>query len=333
MELTNERSNEVLQLNETIFKINCWIDLQNDCEPGAELARWVINYIVTPILCILGVVGNYMNIIVLRRCGYKDTNVLLLVSLSLADLLLSLINGVLHIHFIIESFDFVAASLIGSYAQQYLLSTFTSSLCIVQCHLVSIATERFIAVYFPFHVARIFSRSRVLIIIFCMYIFSIIFYIPHGLIYDVATTNIPGTNRTMYIRVVSQYFLANYDAMYKYSVLGTGNLTTGILPAFIVIESALVGMKLIIRKSQPLSKMKKGDANDLKGMRLLMAVCVVSVLVSISGLTIVHFHNDRRPVYSSVLALKIDISNSISQFFSSTNFVIYVTMSNKFYRT
>ncbi|KAK0047216.1 neuromedin-U receptor 2 [Biomphalaria pfeifferi] len=189
MELTDERSNEVLPLNETILKIDCWINLQNDYVSFVEQARWVINYIVTPILCILGVVGNYVNIIVLRRCGYKDTNVLLLVSLSLADLLLSLINGVLHIHFVIESFDFVAASLIASYAQLYLVSTFSRSLCIVQCHLVSIATERFIAVYFPFHVARIFSRSRVLIIIFCMYIFSIIFYIPHGLIYDVATTN------------------------------------------------------------------------------------------------------------------------------------------------
>lgn len=328
MELVN-----VFPQNETLNKIDDSADLEDEYTISINAARWAINHVVTPILCIFGVVGNIMNIIVLRRCGYKDTNVLLLVSLSLADLLLSIIHSFIHVHFIIERFDFVTAALVGTFSFVYLFASYQITLCVVQCHLVSIATERVIAVYYPFHVARIFSRSRVLVIIVCMYVLCIVINLPVALIFDVGSMYVPGLNQTIYVIAPSQIFLDNYESMERYNILGLGIFNAGLLPISIIIGSSLVGLKLLLRKRQPLSKVKKSDSNDLKGMRLLLAVCVVSILFAISSIVMIHYYNVYRVLYGPFHELLVDITSLICQFFSSTNFVIYVTMSNKFYRT
>nr|KAI8741373.1 neuromedin-U receptor 2-like [Biomphalaria glabrata] len=328
-----EMIDNALRLNETLGKIDTLIDSEDEYTRTINTARWVINLILTPILCILGVVGNILNIIVLRQCGFKDTNVLLLESLSLADLFLSLVHSILHAHFIVECFDLVLAALVGTFSFVYLFGAYQITLCVVQCHLVSIAAERVIAVYFPFHVARIFSRSRVLIIIACMYLFCFVLNFPGYFIFEPGLMHLAALNQTIYTIAPTKFFLDNYDTLGNFTNLGVGIFNAGVLPITIIIGSALVGIKLLIRKRQSFPKVKKSDANDLKGLRLLMAVCVVSVLFTISGLVMIHYYNVYRIMYGPFHELLLDITNLICQFFSSTNFVIYVTMSNKFYRT
>ncbi|XP_055879456.1 uncharacterized protein LOC129925114 [Biomphalaria glabrata] len=296
-------------------------------------ARFAINFVLTPIFCIFGVVGNVLNIIVLRSCGYKDSNVLLLESLTLADLLLSVVHSFIHLHYIVECFDFVVASLVGTFSFIYLFVPYQVLLCVVECHLAGVAFERVIAVYFPFHVARLFLKSRVLIYICIMYVFSIIVNIPTLLVFEPQWVNVTSINRLVAVVGPTQYFLLNYEDMNNYLIMGLSVINTVILPCVTVLGCVAVGLKLLMRRRHTIRRAKIGDTHDLKGMRLLVAVCLVSVFYCIPGLTLNYFFYVYKSFTGPLHELMLDVSNFIGQFYSSTNFFIYVTMSRKFYRT
>ncbi|KAK0047218.1 neuromedin-U receptor 2 [Biomphalaria pfeifferi] len=327
---------ELARINITIFinesKGESESRSDDEFDRVVNTARYAINFVVTPILCIFGVVGNILNVIVLRRCGYKDTNVLLLESLSVADLILSVVHSFVHVHFIIECFDFVVASVFGTFSFVYLFGAYQTSLSVVELHLVGIAFERVIAVYFPFHVSRIFLRSRVLMYIIAMYLFAIVYNAPQFFVFESGWMNVSSLNRTIAVIVPTQFYLSNLEVMLNYLILGISALNTGIFPITTIFACFIVGVKLLWRKKQNLISTKRKDKNDLKGMKLLIAVCIISVLFCVSGLTLNYYFYTVSIFVGSFHELLIDVTNLISQFFSSSNFFIYVTMSRKFYR-
>ncbi|KAH9490769.1 hypothetical protein Btru_046952 [Bulinus truncatus] len=295
---------------------------------------YIINYFITPILCILGIVGNVLNIIVLRHCGFKDTNVLFLESLSLVDIMLSVVHSVLQVYYIIEKVDILAASIIESYGYVYLFGPYNTLMCVVQFHLAAIAVERVIAVYFPFHVARIFTRPRVVMCIVSLYALAAILYAPLSLVFEVAWVDIPGTNQTIAVKIPTRFYLIHFEVLDTYLVWGVSKLADTLLPGTVILCCVSVGLKLWRRKKQFLQKVtKKKDSNDLNGVRLITAVCILSVLFAVFGNVADYLFSVNGDYSGPFYQLLLDVTDMICQLYSSTNFILYVTMSKKFLRT
>ncbi|KAI8788019.1 chemokine receptor 1 [Biomphalaria glabrata] len=125
-------------------------------------ARSAIYFVLAQIFCIFGFRGNFLSINICRSFGHKDSKILLLKPLILADVLLSVFNSFLHTHYIVECNDFVVASLVGTFSFVYLFVPHQVLLCVVNCRLTGVIFKRIIPDYVPFNIARLLLRSRVL---------------------------------------------------------------------------------------------------------------------------------------------------------------------------
>ncbi|KAK0047223.1 neuromedin-U receptor 2 [Biomphalaria pfeifferi] len=126
-------------------------------------ARFAIYFVLAQIFCIFGFRGKFLNINVLRSFGSKDSKFLLLKPLILADLLLSVLNFFLHIHYMVECNDFVVASLVGTFSFVYLFVPQQVLLCVVNCRLTGVIFKRIIPDYVPFNIARLVIKITCLV--------------------------------------------------------------------------------------------------------------------------------------------------------------------------
>uniref|UniRef100_A0A2C9L452 G-protein coupled receptors family 1 profile domain-containing protein n=1 Tax=Biomphalaria glabrata TaxID=6526 RepID=A0A2C9L452_BIOGL len=296
----------------------------------ANSVRGAINLVLIPILCFFGFVGNLVNMIVLRRYGFKETNILFLTSLSVADFLLTVFHALIRVRHIIEQFDIAAAFLIGSLTSIYLYTPYQMMVSINVCHITTIAVERAIAVCMPFRASNLFSRSRTKACIFFIYIFPVVMLSPALFLYQHQWVYSPVLNLTIAVGVETEFFQVNREPVMIYLSMVVGNLFSSVVPFVIIACCLIVSLKLLKRQLNFLSKVTRKETKGLKGMKMLFSVCLVAILIAVPGIVLVNYCTFSHMAPGVMYDLLIDISNLLCQLHSSTNFIIYVTMSNKF---
>ncbi|XP_013093790.2 FMRFamide receptor-like [Biomphalaria glabrata] len=305
-----------MPLNSSVFTLDLELDIQT-----VIFVRNIINYVITPILSVIGVVGNVINLVVLRQSGYKDTNVLLLESLSMADLILSLLNILLRTREFVQQF--------GAIIYIYSYGPFVIMAVVVNCHLGVIAVERVIAVCFPFHVSRIFIRSRVKLSIGFIYVFCIGTYSPLFFMFEPLWVN----NQTAVVIVPSQIFLSNMEAIIVYLTTVAVNIYSITLPAIVIICSLFVGVKLLMRKLQLPMHCTQRRSKDLSAMKMILSVCLLVLFNNGSCLGMNYFFQAYALTEGPLYDLLKDLLTLIDQLNTSFNFFVYVAMSKKFLKT
>ncbi|KAI8788014.1 neuropeptide FF receptor 2 [Biomphalaria glabrata] len=299
-----------------------------------------INCFFLPLVSLLGVINNSLNIIVLSKHSFQETTNIQLLSLSVCDLLCSVLQPLRRVHCLVERFDPVVGLTLKSFSMAYLFvlpDLFVSASIL---HTTLIAIERLVAVCFPLLVSRIFTPCRVKWTVLFLYIYAIGMLSPTLFLADFTWAYDSRYNTTRGAVVVSRFYTENYRIINEYANGTTPYLfITG--PVVVILScSAVTGFKVTIGRRATLAAMTSSastkQVKELKVVRMLLTVCAINAAVAIPTVAINMFL-----MYSNSLILALGTFNYvlrsviglIYQFIASINFFIYVTMSSKFSKT
>ncbi|CAL1527800.1 unnamed protein product, partial [Lymnaea stagnalis] len=290
-----------------------------------------LNAVVIPFLCLFGIGGNVINVIVLRHHGFKDTTSQLLHSLSATDLLFSVVHAVLQMSYILESFEPVMAMQLKTFSTAYTSTLYKVLIASNVCHVTAIALERVVAVCFPFHVARVFTRRRVKLAIVFFYVIPLGMFSPFFFVLESELVFSPRFNTTVPDVFPTKFFMENKPILDIYSKVVLVNVFATIVPAVLLVCSVLIGFKVSRRGAfAKLDRISNQDKVEMKSLKMVITVCLVAVFICLPAITI-----DLALLYADVphghvYDLLDTITETLAQVHTCSNFIIYVTMSTKF---
>ncbi|KAI6209618.1 putative G-protein coupled receptor [Aphelenchoides besseyi] len=173
--------------------------------PPVQLQIVAYCYIL-PVICVLGIVGNVMNIITLASRRLRAVSYMYLRGLATADLLCMLFVLAFATCEVLNYLGFALAESwwFGFYQAHFMLSLINWALSTANAQVVALSLERYVSVVFPMHFRQWNSPTRARRAIFIAYIIPALFYLPYAFNrYEVATKERDG-------RIV--YFAADSEA-------------------------------------------------------------------------------------------------------------------------
>ncbi|XP_035824480.1 FMRFamide receptor-like [Aplysia californica] len=305
-----------------------------------SLIDTVINCILINIVSFFGTIGNVLNIIVLARHGFAESTTILLMAVSVADLVFVFTLFLKRIICVVAQIDPVTAIILDVTVTGYLwianrfFGLFSSSL------VVAISIERFIAVYFPFKVSTLLSPRNTFIIVGVLGVSWVLLLGPIWGIQAVEWSFNPQFNMTLPVIVFSP---EAYKNLYQILAL---NFIISVIRGPISVVVILVCSFAIIRRlrkaTRKRSKMTSSttEVTDVKVVKMLLIVSLVYASIALP-LAAPFFLVFLAPKFVSKgnnnmsnLTLVMETCNDLLYVINaSINFLIYVTMSSKFYKT
>ncbi|XP_055888529.1 FMRFamide receptor-like [Biomphalaria glabrata] len=293
--------------------------------------------IIANILSLVGTIGSILNIIILSHHKMQDTTNVVLLAISVCDLIYSITQ---------ISFNFSqSAFLINVYIFMWvyvihtlIFDTINYFAAIVSIHLVTLVSiERMVAVCFPFHVSRIFTLSRIKVIIVAIVCCNLVLRIPALFKYEMQYFEY--MNATLPGLKYGDFYYQNVYFFNTFSTLAAHFLFT-ILP-FLAISictslsifhiSITSKTKATLSSIEAIAKRKK----EMKSVKIVLIICVLIMFLVLIPLivqqVIYSFNLVRIPLKWSIIAFWL--VNLLTQINSSFNFLIYVTSSPKFKST
>ncbi|XP_059145275.1 growth hormone secretagogue receptor type 1-like [Physella acuta] len=295
-----------------------------------------LNCFLIHLLSFLGIVGNALNILVLSSRGFKETSDIFLVSLSVSDLMFSIIQPMYGLKCIVSKFDVSLSNTVEAFVTVYVPST-EIWLGISISIITAIAVERFFAVLFPFHVSRIFTPFRVKCVVVFLYVYTLVISSPMSFLFDYEWVFDPLENRTTAALIYSNFYSDNFNALNIYAgFFLNASFTTATLLT-ILICSIVISIKLTVGHSKQLVMSSSGQGRkkvkDRRAGKMLLTVCLVALIVflptDIADMYKAYAYNNNSSQVNLISLLQ-SINYVLYQFNASINIVIYVTMSRKF---
>ncbi|KAI8775490.1 FMRFamide receptor [Biomphalaria glabrata] len=288
-----------------------------------------------------GIVGNILNVIILRKQGLRDSTNLTLMSLSVVDLAYGVVMPVRRAQCVVSKFDVILAQNFDVFINAYLsvparLLSFISS-----GHIVLISLERTVAVYFPIKAASLLTVPRTVLCLACIYLFWLFLMSLFFRMFTVDTFLNLESNRTLYMTKFSNYVLENLEAINIVNIFVIANVRGPISLAIIASASVAIGYKLheARMKRLKMTSRKPKASFDTKVARMLLVVCLVYLILAFPTMipTLMYFIDDTFIMYQGRTTTIYTVSEYLVDLLyvmnSAVNFIIYVTMSNKFYKT
>lgn len=283
-------------------------------------------------VCLFGVVGNVLNIAVLCQHGFRETTNIILVSLSVSDLMFCVIVPVTKVRIIFSFFNMALSVSVHTFVTVFLFMPKYVCLASSCCYVSIIAVERFVAVFFPFHASKIFTRNIMRFVCVCVPVitgcsmFPTFFALRYEWIYD-STLNV-----TVAIMKYTHFYIAHQSLIDTYVWVGLSN---GFCATSITIVTGCclaIGFKLT-RAAIKREQMTRKAAGKEKIVKMLVTVCVIYITVSIPTLALYSYYQPSFIFVSSLYELVDNFGVLLSCINASANFVVYVTMSEKFATT
>ncbi|XP_059142955.1 growth hormone secretagogue receptor type 1-like [Physella acuta] len=292
------------------------------------------------VLAVLGSIGNVINVIVLSHHGFGDSTNILLLAMSSVDLVFLVTSIPKRFVCILSKFDLYQSLVLNSYV--------TTSIWMPNrfCGLVSsglvtfISLERFIAVHFPLRVSRIITPGRTLSAVVSLFLFWALLSGPFFALYSIEWMQDPASNLTLPTIVLADFISKDPES---FNIL---NVTLAVIRgpvsvSLIIISSLAISFRLYITTR----KMSKGQSlprsnRDVRVVKMLLVVTSVYAVIGIP-LSVPYIMYYVYPESSinpdgtlKNIAILLEIVNDLLYVVNaSINFVIYVTMSKKFYNT
>ncbi|KAK0059903.1 neuropeptides capa receptor [Biomphalaria pfeifferi] len=299
---------------------------------------FILNCILLQVLCLCGVVGNALNIVILSRHGCRKPTNILLTSLSVSDLLFSVTQSLSRTWSIVARFDLNTALTLNSMYVVYVRSWNEAALTISIYQVTMIALVRLLAVCCPLHVHRIFTPLRVKFLTCAIYIILVVLHSPIQVMYEIRWVPLIG-NATVAAYQPSHFYVSHTDGVNFYIAAILSNarssvpLTTVSVCSIIIILRLSISNKLLDKQSDSIKK----KARSIKSVKMLLTICFsLMFLVLVPTTTFeayISFGPDKAQLSCRLKIVVLYLSNILFQFSCSVNFVVYVTMNSKFAKT
>ncbi|CAG5124031.1 unnamed protein product [Candidula unifasciata] len=297
-----------------------------------DLLHVFINCFMVNIMCAFGIVGNCINIAVLCQHGFRETTNIILFSLSVSDLMYCLVVPITKLRFVIMFFSEAVAITAQTFGTVYLFMPKFVYLASSFTYVSIIAVERFVAVFFPFHVTKIFSRHNMRTLVLSVPIVTAIALIPTFFALTYEWVLDPRFNITVATMKYTEFYLTYHSIIDSYAWVGLSNGFCATSLIVVVTCCIAIGIKLI-RAVVKRKEMTQRAATKDKAVKMLVTVCVVYIAIATPIVTLYSYFQPAFIFTSSLYELVDSIGVFLSCINASANFVIYVTMSEKFANT
>lgn len=287
------------------------------------MAQYVTGLFIYPILCILGITGNVLALIVL---GHRDmltsTNVYLS-ALAVADTI-KLVNDAMYflLLLVLQSSPQTGQVMISS-VYPYAHYIFNMSVCVTAWLTISVAAERYICVCHPSKAKELCTIPRARLICCSVFVSMMVLSIPSGLRYRLETVH-DSLNNVTCPKVVPTSLGLNEEFMLPYTWIQ--NSLRGIIPVFVLV---FVNARIINELRKERVKGKKFSARNR--ITLMLIVIIFMFLVCVTPDAIMSTFFKKGYVEEDYLAKGVrEITDSLLAVNSAFNFLLYCSMSQAF---
>ncbi|GFS15574.1 FMRFamide receptor-like [Elysia marginata] len=291
-----------------------------------ETTQFVCGLIVYPIMCIVGLTGNLLALVVLNHRDMRTSTNVYFSSLAVSDFI-KLLNDLMY-------FIIVAISLNDPALGERMISfvypvahyVFNMSVCVTAWLTVSVAVERYISVCHPSRAKQLCTIRRARSVCTCVFLLMSVLAVPSALRYEMRTVHDQVLNKTC-VSIVQTALGRNAAFMVPYSWVQ--NSLRGIIPVFILIY---LNVRIINELRKERVKGKK--LNSRNRITLMLIVVVFMFLGCITPDAIMSTFFGKGYVEEDFLVKGIrEITDSLLAVNSAVSFLLYISMSVLFRKT
>ncbi|XP_059166191.1 FMRFamide receptor-like [Physella acuta] len=295
-----------------------------------------INCFLIHIMCLFGILGNVITIVILVYNGFTVATNIALIALAVSDLFYSVTQSLGRVQSIVYKFNPDLAYCFYSYYMVYIFAwnqcTITTSAYIV----TAIAIERMIAVWFPFKVVHLITPIKMGCIVILLGVLTVVIYSPYA-IYVQLDQRTLFVNKTVTWYKQNQPYINNVNFFEVYRTFVT-IFSNVIIPLIIILVCCFVIILRLTLSNKTIKKMTLSEkrVRDLKSVKITLLVClslVVLVLIPLNALDIYLSYSQTNLISPRIQSVLMYLLQCVSQCSASTNFIIYVLFNPKFFST
>ncbi|BFZ08233.1 hypothetical protein BsWGS_11272 [Bradybaena similaris] len=311
-----------------------------------HLIHWAIVFIITPTISILGIIGNFLSLIVLAKHGFHKSSNVLLFSLAISDILFMIgINGPTKIMYEWDLGGFVYPRTTAHvlYVLYQLVDALNWTTGVTSLSIpVLVMVERLIAVFLPLRFASLVTVRRTVIAIVTPLIFAIILqtyirtWFRFEYTFDRARNKSVGvaarTDIYLATRLVAQCLEIFFNSFFVFVIfVGCGCVAIG------------VKMRLVTKRRLTMTnrvcgqKTGKMDSDSTRTTKMLLCLCIFYTLASAPAIlssVLPKFMTfpvfTEQPNFRSAGIFIYHLYQLAFAINSSNNFLIYVATNKKF---
>lgn len=300
-----------------------------------ENIRYCSYNIVLPIICLFGLVGNILNIVVFTRSRYRHTlddieksATAGLVALALSDLLFCLVGlpePILNSPKKGSSEAFHMISLYYKTYKQPLMNLFLFSSTWL---IVAISAERYVAVCYPLHARWFIQLKRTIAVDVIIYMLSVLINIPSFLKYQVVRFGCPDGTTSILVTMTSFYLKTSVNEGYRiaYTVMG----------AFVPLAFlTLCNIRLMVEvyRSRRRYRTERHKYATSKATLILMAIILMYLLLVCPSMLLTFFSDVlsyRSQAFFYRYRTAVVLTNVTQGINFAVNFILYCAVSKPF---
>ena len=196
-----------------------------------EWAQFVTGLICYPVICVLGIAGNLLSIVVIGHGKLLNSTNIYLAALALSDTI-KLVNDFCYFLVILL---LRTNPVVGKYGYAYLYPyahyVFNATACITAWLTVSVAIERYILVCHPARSKRLCTIGRARVNTLVVYLFMSLMCVPFALRYQTVNKPINGTNLTgLEVEVTALWKNKRFEVSYTW----VQNMIRSVIPLIVL---------------------------------------------------------------------------------------------------
>lgn len=317
-------ANQTLE-NQSTMMLSCARD-SDEYQEFYDMAQYITGLIVYPVLCIIGIIGNILALVVLAHRDMRTSTNVYLSSLAVSDTI-KLINDLMYFILVAMSqtkpeMGSRAVSLVYPLAHY----VFNMSVCVTAWLTVSVAVERFISVCYASRAKELCTIKRARWVCTAVFISMSILAIPSGLRYRMTTIFDPVLNISC-VTVVPTELGNNEQFMVSYSWIQ--NSLRGLIPVFILV---VLNIRIINELRKERVKGKKFSARNRITTMLVSIIFMFLVCITPDAIMSTFFGKGYVEEGNLVKGIR-EITDSLLAVNSAFNFILYCAMSAVFRTT
>lgn len=288
-----------------------------------ETAQFVTGLILYPIICVVGLTGNILTLIVLsHRKMLTSTNVFLS-ALAVADII-KLLNDCLYVivNVLMRTVP-VAGNRMMGYMYPFSHYIFNESVCVASWLTVSVAVERYVSVCHATRAKVVCTINRARFISTLVFVIMSVITIPSYLRYTRVSEFDPVFNRTMFSITLSalgenEQFMTGYTWVQ--------NLLRCIIPLFVLLVLNACIIHALRKQRVPGKKM---SARNRITLMLIVVIVVFIICIFPDAIMSTFFRFGYVDGTNQVRGIR-EITDTLLAINSAVNFIIYCVCSKGF---
>ncbi|KAJ8307207.1 hypothetical protein KUTeg_015291 [Tegillarca granosa] len=301
-------------------------DAPDEHQQFYQIAQFITGLIIYPIVCIIGIIGNTLALIVLSHKDMKTSTNVYLSALAVSDTI-KLINDFFYfVMLVLQSNKMDGNKMVISNFYPYAHYIFQMSVCVTAWLTVSVAVERYIAVCYPTKAKEMCTIAKARIVSTVVFLSMILLTVPSALKYEAVLKYDRLLNTSCY--TIEPSTLGKNDAFMEPYTWVQSSLRS-IIPLIVLI---FLNARIINALRQQRVKGKKLSSRNRITLMLIAIIIFFVVCIMPDAIMSLFFGFGYIDESNYVKGIR-EITDSLLAINSAFNFVLYCSMSKVFRTT